>query len=87
MGAEERQPDSPLSDTERAEAQRRGLLSAYELQANRFSFYRLLYMLERVFPESPRLGQAQEQRVVRGGMDLDEARGQIELEEIVPDGR
>ena len=66
MGAEERQPDANLSDAERAEAQRRGLLAAYELQANRFSFFRLCYLLERVFPEAPRLGQtgpAQDERI------------------------
>jgi len=57
MGAEERQPDANLSPAELADAQRKGLLSAYELQANRFSFFRLLYLLERVFPEAPRLGQ------------------------------
>lgn len=56
MGAEERQPDADLTPEEQAEAQRRGHLAAYELQATRFSFYRLVYLLERLFPESPRVG-------------------------------
>lgn len=56
MGAEERQPDADLTPEQRADAERRGVLSAYELRAGRFSFYRLLYLLERLFPESPRLG-------------------------------
>ena len=70
MGAEERQPDADLTPEERAEAERRGRLAAYELNAARFSFYRLLYLLERLYPESPRLGYvgpaAQERIRLRG---------------------
>lgn len=37
----------------------RGVLSAYELRARHFSYYRLVYMLERLFPSAPRLGYAE----------------------------
>jgi type VI secretion system protein ImpH len=56
MAADPQSTDAPLSEAERAEAHRAGLLGAYLLQANRFSFFRLLYLLERVFPDAPRLG-------------------------------
>ena len=32
------------------------LLAGYEAHAPRFSFYRLVYLLQRLYPESPRLG-------------------------------
>jgi type VI secretion system protein ImpH len=74
MGAEERQPDADLSEAERADAERRGHIAAYELQAARFSFYRLLYLLERLFPGSPRLGTtgpARDERIrLRGDPSL-----------------
>ena len=53
MGTEEREPDADLSTPE-------GDLSAklrrFEVNATRFSFYRLIYMLERVSKGAPRLG-------------------------------
>ena len=48
MGAEERELDAHL----------RGVVAAYETRARYFSFYRLVYMLERVFSDAPRLGYA-----------------------------
>lgn len=56
MGTQERQQDAVLTPAERAEAERSGTIEAYALVARRFNFYRMLYLLERAFPESPRLG-------------------------------
>ncbi len=56
MGAEERQPDATLSATERAEAERRGTLAAFASSARRFDFYRLVYLLERLHANAPRIG-------------------------------
>ncbi len=57
MGAEERQSDVDLVDSERAEEERiKAKLDPFELTAKRFSFYRLIYLLERLFPEAPRVG-------------------------------
>ena len=57
MGAEERQPDADLTEEEQLENERQGVLSAYELRSARFSFFRLIYLLERLFPGTPRIGQ------------------------------
>ncbi|MSP25208.1 MAG: type VI secretion system baseplate subunit TssG, partial [Myxococcales bacterium] len=56
MGSQERQPDAALSAAERSEAERQGALAVYGSSARRFDFYRLLYLLERLYPDSPRLG-------------------------------
>jgi type VI secretion system protein ImpH len=56
VGTEERQPDDDLSPEERQLAQRKGAIEGFALGAPRFSFFRLIYLLERLFPEAPRLG-------------------------------
>ena len=33
-----------------------GTLAAYEAQARRFNYFRLVYLLERLFPDTPRVG-------------------------------
>src|SRR5206468_5599234 len=33
-----------------------GTLAAYEEQARRFNYFRLIYLLERMFPDAPRVG-------------------------------
>ncbi|MBI4702753.1 MAG: type VI secretion system baseplate subunit TssG [Deltaproteobacteria bacterium] len=61
MGPEERQRDADLSPAQVEQA-----LAAYGTVARRFSFYRLLYLLERLFPRTPRLGYtgpAREERI------------------------
>jgi type VI secretion system protein ImpH len=64
MGAEERQPHADLSGgaaaspAERAEAEQRGVLAAYETRAREFDFYRLVYLLERTLEGSAPLGHA-----------------------------
>lgn len=55
MGAEERKPDPDLSTFER-----------FREDARRFSFFRLVYLLERLFPAAPpvgRLGPAVDERI------------------------
>jgi len=56
MGSEERKSDDDLSPEELADAKLKGTLTHYSGQASRFSFYRLLYLLERLYPEAPRVG-------------------------------
>ena len=60
MGPEERQQDSDLSaelsPEDREKAALKGKLTAYAGRAQQFNYYRLLYLLERLFPKSPRLG-------------------------------
>jgi type VI secretion system protein ImpH len=47
MGTEERQSVPDLKET----------LAGFERDARRYSFYRLVYLLERVFPKAPAVGQ------------------------------
>ena len=72
MGAEERQPNADLSAPPGDELERR--LAEFGSEARRFSFYRLLYLLERMFPKAPRVGHtgpASEERIrVRGEPSL-----------------
>jgi type VI secretion system protein ImpH len=74
MGAEERQPHADLTPAERAEAERRGQLAFFTARAGSFSYFRLLYVLERLFPGTPRLGHtgpaAQERIRIRGEPSL-----------------
>ncbi|WP_437774615.1 type VI secretion system baseplate subunit TssG [Sorangium sp. So ce1097] len=79
MGAEERQPDPDLKA-----AAPRGAASAdpaaletlrrFEATAPRFSYYRLVYLLERLFPAAPPVGQlgpVQDERIrLRGDPSL-----------------
>jgi type VI secretion system protein ImpH len=51
MGAEERQPNADL-----AAGEFETKLAEFEANASRYSFYRLVYLLERLFPASPRMG-------------------------------
>ncbi len=57
MGAQERQSDPAVSSDALPSDAVGATLQAYENDASRFDYYRLLYLLERLFPESPRLGQ------------------------------
>ena len=62
MGAEEREPNADLS----ADEALAGKLAHFDDQATRYSFYRLVYLLERLFPNAPRLGHtgpASEERI------------------------
>ncbi len=74
MGPEERQPNADLSPEERAEAHLQGTLAAYSSAAPRFNYFWLLYMLERLYPNAPRLGQtgpARDERIrLRGEVSL-----------------
>jgi type VI secretion system protein ImpH len=56
MGAEERQSDAAVGDGEGADSELARTLASYEGDASRFSYFRLLYLLERLFPDSPRIG-------------------------------
>jgi type VI secretion system protein ImpH len=63
MGAEERKPDVDLS-----------IIDRFQRGARRFSFFRLVYMMERVFPAAPPIGvqgPAHEERIrLRGDTSL-----------------
>lgn len=55
MGAQERQPDADLTKAgEKSLVQ--ATLDVYAGGAPRFSYFRLLYLLERLYPAAPRLG-------------------------------
>lgn len=59
MSSLETNPDTPakeLTPEEKAEAEVARNLSLYSGQAVRFSYYRLLYLLERLYPDAPPLG-------------------------------
>jgi len=57
MGTEERQQDADLSAAANGDGDTTASkLASFEREASRFSFFRLLYLLERTFPDSPRLG-------------------------------
>jgi type VI secretion system protein ImpH len=51
MASQERQPDVDLTDGSLEER-----LASFQQHARSFSFYRLIYLLERTFPKAPRLG-------------------------------
>jgi type VI secretion system protein ImpH len=74
MGSEERQPSADLSPDEQAKALLEQSLNAFGGEATRFSYYRLIYLLQRLFPDSPRLGHtgpARDERIrVRADPDL-----------------
>ncbi len=53
MGAEERESNADLSGPD---AELQAKLQHFAENATRYSFYRLVYLLERVFPGTPRLG-------------------------------
>ena len=71
MGAEERQQDANLSDPEVLHEQHVNELAS---SARQFNYYRLLYMLERVFPDAPpvgNLGPVRDERIrLRGDPSL-----------------
>ena len=56
MGAEERQSDADLTPEQRQQALTDATVDGYESRAAHFSYFRLLYLLERLFPKAPRLG-------------------------------
>jgi type VI secretion system protein ImpH len=64
MGAEERQPhvdlmpgaETQLSPAEQARAQLSSVLASYSGRAREFSFFRLVYLLERMFPSAAHIG-------------------------------
>lgn len=53
MGTEERKPDAHLTPLESSEDDSLGRIEAH---ARRFNYFRLLYLLERRFPDAPRIG-------------------------------
>ncbi len=52
MGSEERQPNAHLTAGDVAG----GSIAAYEKAARNFNYFRLIYLLERLFPDAPRVG-------------------------------
>lgn len=54
MASEERQPNADLSAAGANELEE--TLARFQQDASKFSFYRLVYLLERLFPNTPRLG-------------------------------
>lgn len=78
MGAQEWEPDPDLSDEPGAAVASgpsfEDTLAEYSSDAARFSYYRLLYLLERLYPNAPRLGQlgpARDERIrLRGDPKL-----------------
>jgi type VI secretion system protein ImpH len=72
MGSEERKPNADLSALSGSplaglppEEQRKATLAQYEGLARRFNFYRLLYLLERMYPDAPRIGHTGPARAER----------------------
>lgn len=53
MGSEERKSDADLRSAAEAEAER---LAHIQANARRYNYFRLLYLLERHFPDAPRVG-------------------------------
>ncbi len=74
MGAEDGQSDADLSAAEGSRATLDTRLAAFEQRAPQFDYYRLIYLLERLYPEAPRLGftgPASEERIrLRGEPSL-----------------
>ena len=53
MGSEERQQDAHLTH---GDVGSENVLARYEANARRFNYFRLIYLLERQFPDAPRVG-------------------------------
>jgi len=74
MGAENRQSDADLSAAASAGGEHGERLATFESRASQFDYYRLLYLLERLYPDAPRLGftgPASEERIrLRGEPSL-----------------
>ncbi len=47
---------APATNPETNDSERAGTLAAYEQAARRFNYFRLIYLLERLFPDAPRVG-------------------------------
>jgi type VI secretion system protein ImpH len=57
MGAEEREPNADLTQGSESASHQAGVLASYLLRAREFNFFRLVYLLERLYPSAAALGR------------------------------